>query len=119
MRKKPIENPKFYGCSECSTMATCKQDKNKPCFVGFDYGLFCIYFYEKDKEDYIKAYFLEEHFKDEDEVTLRLVEKRFATEIHQYDFIEVDFVSALRGEVYEYNKEDHEWYLVEQNRGWA
>ena len=119
MRKNPIESPKFYGSLSSSIIPTCKQDKNEPYFIGFDYGLHCIYFYEKDKEDYTEVYFLEECFEDEDEVTLGVIEERFATEISQYDFIKVDFVSAFRGEVYEYNKEDYEWYLVEQNKGWA
>ena len=119
MKRKPIINPKFYGCSNCSPIATCKQDKNEPYFIGYDYGLHCIYFYKKNKENYVEALFLEKCFGCYEEVTLQLIEEKFINKFMQYDFIEIDFISAFRGEVYEYNKEDQEWYLVEQNKGWA
>ena len=119
MKREPITNHEFYGCSNCSSITTYKQNKNEPYFIGYDYGLHCIYFYEKDKEDYTEALFLEEHFRCDEDATLKLIEEKFIDKFMQYDFIEVDFISAFRGEVYEYNKEDQEWYLVEQNKGWA
>lgn len=118
MRRKPIEEPKFMGCLNCSPMATVKQDKNKVQFIGFDYGLCNIYLYEKGIDEPIEVHYLGDIIKNY-QTTLAEIERVFAREIDIYDYIEIDFISALRGEVYEFNKEDSEWYLVEQNQGWA
>lgn len=118
MRRKPIEEPKFMGCLNCSPMPTVKQDKQKNQFVGFDYGLCNIYLYEKDCDLPVEIHYLGDIIK-KDETTFAEIERVFAREIDIYDYIEVDFTSALRGEVYEFNKEYNEWYLVEQNQGWA
>lgn len=118
MRRKPIEEPKFMGCLNCSPMPTVKQDKYETQYIGFDYGLCNIYLYEKGNDEPVEIHYLGDIIK-KDETTFAEIEKVFAIEIDIYDYIEVDFTSALRGEEYEYNKEDSEWYLTGQNQGWA
>lgn len=118
MRRQPITDPVFTGCLNCSPMSTAKQDKTSAFFVGADYGLAYLYLYEKDNDDPVEYHYLEQAFSD-GECTLQDIEEAFEKEIKLYSYIEVEFVSALRGEIYEYNKEDKEWYLTEQTKGWA
>lgn len=118
MRRQPIKKPSFIGCFSCSPILTVKQNKTDVHFVGYDYGLCEILLYEKGTEQPVEIHSLIDYFEDE-ECTFEEIEEVFDKELKAYDYIEVVFTSGLRGEVYEYNKEDQEWYLTEQNKGWA
>lgn len=118
MRRKPIEEPRFRGCLTCSPTPATKQDKFEKQPVGFDYGLCNIYLYERGNDVPVETHYLGDDFES-GECTLSEIEDAYEKEFVLYDFIEVDFTTALRGEEYEYNKEDGEWYLTGQNQGWA
>ena len=116
MRRNPSE-PYFQGCGLCSPMPVSVQDRIQHRMVGYDYGLCDICFYEKGNDEPVETHFLGDYVGEE--TTFEEIEKVFEKEINLYEYVEVYFISALRGEEYEYNKEDGNWYLTGQNPGWA
>ena len=106
MQNKIVENPKFIGCLNCSSKPTTKLNKYNPIYV---YG-FIILNIKGKRSKFIP-----------DDEGIRPVEiyKKYKGLLLKSDCSTLEVSGMLHGEVYEFNKEDREWYLIEQNQGLA
>lgn len=113
MKFKPLEKVSFVGCANCSPLATKKLDLNEEVDFDIMYGLHGAKIYIGEHK-YI-------HWFDGDkkECTLGDIVKEYEKEIEICDSFCIEFESALHGEIYEFNKEDNLFYLIEQTQGWA
>ena len=112
MKFKPIENPTLVGCLTCGSVPKTILDKDQ---------VFSTHFF--DGASTLIVYFgncrLAHYFTDEIDCTIRDIEKKYAKVINKADAVLIRFESALHSEKYELNKEDNNWYLIEQGSGWA
>lgn len=108
MKRKPIENPKHIGCASCTPTLTMILSKDKGFYGGFPHMCFITiddFVYEVREED---GYF-----------TVEELERRFGDKLKNCNFAEIQHITPLHDETYEYNTEDKNWYLVEQGQGYA
>jgi hypothetical protein len=106
MKHKKIENPRLIGCLNCSPVQETKLPKDTSTDMGF--GILNLFF--DDMAINI----------DENQCpTVADVEERYKKNIEKSECTLLKFISPLHSETYEYNKEDGEWYLVEQGMGFA
>lgn len=120
MRYEPITKPKLVGCMNCSGVAPTILDRDQKVHV---YGMASIYFdtdtenqwddYENTTVDLTDLTFKDEGF------TIREIEESHLSRINASDFVCIDIVGMMHGETYELNKDDDQWYLVDQNIGLA
>lgn len=120
MRYEPIEKPKLAGCMNCSGVAPTILNRDQKLHV---YGMASIYFdtdiecqwdnYEKTTVNLMDLTFKDEGF------TIREIEEVHIDRINNSEYVCIDISGMLHGETYELNKEDNEWYLVDQNIGMA
>jgi hypothetical protein len=113
MKFKPLEKPVMVGCANCSPVPTNTLDLGEK--VDFDcmYGLIGAKVYIEEHE---YNYYFD---NSKPEITLRELVKEFKKDIEICDSFCIEFTTALHGEIYEFNKEDYLFYLIEQTMGWA
>ncbi|MDP4224860.1 MAG: hypothetical protein Q8910_00620 [Bacteroidota bacterium] len=105
MKNKPIENPRFIGCLNCSPTQTVIISKDRYCDVGFGGA-------SLDIDD-------ESIDLNERGLTLGEIENLYADKLASCDVAEIVLFGPMHGETFELNKEDGNWYLTEQNEGFA
>jgi hypothetical protein len=118
MKFKPIEKPTLAGCANCSPIPTITLDKTEKYAIDFYGGLTAMTVYFGDNE-FGHSFFKPCKDDEINEISLEEIEQQFKHIISVADAIVIEFESALHGEKYELNKEDGNWYLVEQTQGWA
>ena len=109
MKFAPIK-PTVVGCLNCSNVP--EKTLNMEDKVSFDFtdSITC----------YIGNELLELHFHEElEDITLKEICEKYKEIIDRTDAFLVTFESALHGEVYELNKEDNKFYLVDRTTGWC
>lgn len=112
MKFQPIEKPHLAGCLNCSPVPEKTLDKDERLYPEVMDGI-TIYLGERNFYDC---------FNEEEEkngFTLNELESKNKDIIEKSDAIVIEFQSGLHSEKYELNKEDGNWYLVEQGQGWA
>lgn len=107
MKSKPIENPRFYGCLNCSPHQTTIISKDRLCAVGFGTAELIIDGRSFDLQ------------KEDPPLTLSGIEEKFGQRLDECEEAEIILWGALHGETFELNKADGNWYLTEQNEGFA
>lgn len=113
MKFKPLEKAYVVGCLNCSPVPIKKLNLTE--VVDFDimYGLHGIKIYIGD---HVYYYYFNSN---REECTLEEIVKEFKKDIELCDSFCIEFESAMHGEIYEFNKEDSLFYLIEQTQGWA
>lgn len=109
MKRKPIKKPKFYGCLNCSPLPEPVLSLENGWYGGGVHKLVVKidddFEYEATEED---GYF-----------TVAEITKRFGDRLAKCKYAEIQHITPLHYEVYEYNIEDCKWYLVKQGLGYA
>jgi len=105
VKYKPITNPEFAGCLNCSSTPHTTLDKTKTILV---YGWIVLKI--QGKRDKVFYDYIESPNK---------LFKKYKGLILRSECTLLEVSGMLHGEVYEFNKEDSQWYLVEQNQGLA
>lgn len=106
MKHTPIENPKLVGCLNCSPVPSKTLDKRHKWFI---YGMIALRVDGKTVASWIDK-----------TPMVQSIERRYAKEIREAkECVLLESRTPLHGEVYERNSEDGQWYLVEQNGGYA
>lgn len=104
MINKPLENPKLIGCLTCGKIPAKVLNKNK---ILYGYPNLSTIAFDENK-----------HYTVED-ITVKQIERNYRKEIEQSNCTVLEIEGALHGEIYEYNKDDGNWYLVKQTKGYA
>lgn len=120
MKYKPLEKPKLVGCMNCSGVPTTTLNRDRKIHV---FGMVTIYFdtgIEDQWDDFSKTTIdLTKLTKKDDGFTIREIEDMHIQRITNSESVCIDINGMMHGETYELNKDDNEWYLVDQNRGLA
>ena len=107
VKRKPIQDPKLYGCATCGTIPGVILTDNKTFFPG-DVHMLTLTI---DKKLYNQDA--------PDGLVISMIDNRFKSELANCQFAELHHETPLHDETYEYNTEDGKWYLVEQGQGYA
>lgn len=105
MKNKVIENPEIIGCLNCSRTPA-KLPKDAICAV----GLGVVNLTVNDTQLW---------GGDDENMTVAILEDEFKEQIENGECVKLAFWGPLHSETYERNKEDGEWYLIEQGMGFA
>lgn len=103
MKHKPIK-PQLYGCLNCSPIPSAKLSKKHKREI---YGEIRLRIDDKTIGDWLH-----------ESPTVKSIEKQYREQIDKGKCVLLDISNPMHGEVYEYNHEDGNWYLVKQNSGW-
>lgn len=116
MKYKPIENAKLYGCMNCSPVPNKTLQRGRKMFL---YGMLSAFFDVNIEESWKNSIDLTELTELDEGFTLEQIEKRCKDKIENCQHAFIEFMGMMHGEVYELNKDDGEWYLINQSKGMA
>jgi len=104
MKNKPIENPQFYGCLNCSPEQTTIINADRLCDC---YGWATLT---------IDGEIIDLNEKN---LTLGEINEVFAGRLKNCTDAEIELYGALHGETFELNTVNGNWYTTKQNQGFV
>ena len=115
MKHEPITDPAHHGCGCCPGVPKVLS-KDKWLDVGFGEVVFNIEY--PNGRPFTKSYVSADDYDDECTMVKDL-EEEYADKFKRANCITLFFNTPLHDETYEFNKEDKQWYLINQGRGFA
>ena len=112
MKFEPLDKSYVNGCLNCSKSPEkiLTLDEEIDCNVINIMYTIKIYINEHEYDKYLNV---------ENKCTLAEIIKEYKKDIDICDSFCIEIKNVLNGEIYEFNKEDNLFYLVEQTNGWA
>lgn len=116
MKNTPIQDPRHIGCGCCGGVEKIL-DKETWLDVGFGTVDFKI---EYSNGSTLQREYIGGISESEDQVTMvKDIEEEYGARFEKAVCITLFFNTPLHDETYEFNKEDKQWYLIAQGRGFA